>query len=437
MICDKFSDSIAAFLNGELDERASDELRQHAEECSICADEIRENAVLVDMLKCHPGRNVPGNVEDRVLKSLEPMRNRRRQTSAHPMRLRLQGVFNMKRNLIAAGLVVVIALLAGVFFPKVDPALAAVVEAMLNVQNVHATGWMMENDHKRHFEEWIEGSSKARTHIEGAPDQIIDGEKSIEISEDSVVIRSTEGTMESQRATPIQCFSGDFWQDMVSRSKTVLKADGTLPDGRPALILTRKLGRGDRMVITTDKDTNLVVQIEYYDEKGRLVVEFQHIEYNLTIPNEVFSPTYPASAQVTDMRDMRIPKNHARCSKGESCDLEAALKKLPEDARVAFRRTASNCSEVTELIVKGVQTMDEMANRPNNSESRSWALAKPVYLNIAKTHTLPPGSELRAGWLGDPTSGARKMGMWLDISLADQGGTGYAILLAEADASPR
>ena len=63
MSCDKFRDDIAAFLDGELDVRADDELRRHAEVCAVCAADIKANAVLVDMLKSHQGRDVPESVE--------------------------------------------------------------------------------------------------------------------------------------------------------------------------------------------------------------------------------------------------------------------------------------------------------------------------------------------------------------------------------------
>ncbi|MDO8682579.1 MAG: zf-HC2 domain-containing protein [Armatimonadota bacterium] len=432
MSCDKFHADIAAFLDGELDERASDELRRHAEECSICTADIRANAALVNTLKSHPGRNVPESVEARVLKGLEPLRNRRRQIAwLQLLRSHVQGVFSMKRKLIAVGLAAIIALIIGVLSPKADPALAAVAQAMSSIRNVHITGWITQDGKRCRFEGWIEGSSRMRSDVEGAPIQIVDGKRLIEISKDSVIIKSSRNMLGPEGTNPMQGFSGDFWQEIARRSKnsgSVKKSDGVLPDGRASLVLRLESG-GDRTVIAIAKDTDLVARIQNYDSKNELTLDVQHVEYNLDIPAEVFNPEYPASAQVIDTMNRKIGD---RCTVGQSCSLASELQRMAETDPVALSKLASNCDEVAELIVKGVQTMDvEERKRRNPGSLNSWHLARPIALRVSKTHTLPPGSELRIMNLLDPSGGAPTARLDLYISLIDQGELGYEIPLTD------
>lgn len=430
-------DSLKTYLDNELNPFSRLVMRAHVTMCAECRRNARAWSRLSPQRKGLEDRPMPPTLVEKLLEdAASAAAIARTEFTPRSQRSRLQGVLTMKRRLIAVGLVGIIALVAGALSPKADPALAAVVQAMSSIRNVHVTGWVVQGGERRELEVWKAGTSRMRTNIEGAPDQVVDGKRLVEISQDSVVIKSSGNILGPEGTNAMEWLSGDFWQGVANRSKhpgSVKKSDGVLPGGRPALVLTLEIG-GDKMVIAIAKDTNLVARVQDYDSKNELTLDMQHIEYNVDIPAEVFDPKYPASAQVIDMLN---PKTSDRYPNGKSCGLESALESLSENDRVAFRGLASNCDEVAELIIKGVQKMDEMENRPNHRASRSWKLAKPIALHIAKTHALPPGSELTVGWLGDPNAGARTQRMDLEISLTDQGQIGYRIPLAETDNGAR
>jgi outer membrane lipoprotein-sorting protein len=240
---------------------------------------------------------------------------------------RRRSSISWRRAVPAAAFIVVLVASGFWLLPKRQTvALADVARAMANVQSAHLVGWRVDEDTgDRHaIEAWFEGPSKYRIWTEGREDVADDGE--------TLVLVSSLGSVGLPRIAeirrsgdPYDLEDGMTYLDLLKGAgvmQAALDNSGarltesipvTLPDGRTGADLVLSVaGSADypTWVLTVDADTDLLVQWEIYAD-GELWEKVERTEYDVDIPDSIFTVEIPEDALVFDQRWSAPPEVRA------------------------------------------------------------------------------------------------------------------------------
>jgi hypothetical protein len=189
-----------------------------------------------------------------------------------------------------------------------NSALAAVAEAMAQVKNAHFVGWDPSGSGGRdHIEGWVD--SKRGRSIEGdVMDEYYDENRLITINSVNGSQRVTISPLPPEMAKLLQARGGYLrtflWpqaaQDALERRGEIVSTQKTqrLPGGQSVLVFD--LIAGNTMTrMTVDEATDLILRIEHY-RNGEMVGAIEKIEYNVNIPDSIFTAVIPKAAIVID-----------------------------------------------------------------------------------------------------------------------------------------
>lgn len=262
----------------------------------------------------------PGLREKLMADAMTASRLRRaRQASPTPERPRAQGVFTMRRVFVGIGLIAVVMGVLLWLIPGRNGsyALADVARAMANVKSVHVVGWKLDRSgEKKRIEIWAKGGDKFRCEYEGNETVVDDGAKLVSLS---TYEGCTSATINRPKTFPglehgmsyLDLFMGRQVLKQLMENGHLGFAGSrptTLPDGRAAVIMELRSGP-EKALVTVDKESNLIRQVEAYDDAGTLRLKLDRCEYDLVLPDSIFRVSIPRNAIVVDQR---VPVSESR-----------------------------------------------------------------------------------------------------------------------------
>jgi len=210
-----------------------------------------------------------------------------------------------------------------------DAALAAVAEAMANVESVHFTGSTLDpaTGERPSVEGWVKGR-KFRMVTEGKEDVVDDGERLVTVSTTddfiaALISPSGKYVALSEGTTYLDLFRGGLLNQALEGGMEVTWEAVVLPDGQPARKATLVSGgRGSVKVVLTVSDTDLLFGMDEYVD-GKLVDSIDRVEYDVEVPDSVFEIDIPENAVVTDKT---APPSQASAENWKR--VQAAVKRL-------------------------------------------------------------------------------------------------------------
>lgn len=305
MCCHK----LRAYLNEELNPLSRILMYIHIAACPHCR-KMMEEGYLSREIRRLEDTPVPPALRDKLM--ADAISASRTQATPPLLRSRTQGVFTMKRALIAFGLVVVLAVIGLGILPRQggSVALADVARAMANVKSAHMV--VFDADVKtgeRHtIEVWIKSPSKYRMLEEGVGEMADNGKRSVEIgTRDGVLtatIEQSKGFKGLEHIMPsLSFFNGEEAVDYLIKENDLAfvgsKPD-VLADGRKAKIIELRALEGGKVLITVDDATDRLYKVMAYRKNGKLEDGLEQIEYDMEIPDSMFELRIPKNAMVLD-----------------------------------------------------------------------------------------------------------------------------------------
>lgn len=278
--------------------------------CATCRRSTSEWSRLSRGIERLEDDALPQSLDERLLSDAMTASAAARASSAN--RSRAAEAFGMKRTWYAAGLAVILMLLGVFLFPRTqgNTALADVMQAMADVKSVHAVGWKLNRFGERErIEIWAGEGGKYRLEYKDAETVVDDGEKLVSLvtyeGQTSVTIsQSGQSPDFAFGAWYPELFMGERMTSRVMQEGRLGFAgsrSSVLPDGRKAVVMELRSGPR-KALITVDARSNLVQGLEAYDEAGTLCFKFETCEYDVEIPDSVFTAAIPPDAVVTDYR---------------------------------------------------------------------------------------------------------------------------------------
>lgn len=218
----------------------------------------------------------------------------------------------MKRALPVTVLAVFMIAVGLWFLPgqKADRALADMARAMAGVKSMHVVGWKVNGSgEKQRIEIWAKADGKCRIEYGDTELLVDDGEKLVSQvtynGETSVTInRAGEFPDLGEGMSYLDLFVGEQMARKITQQGGLGSAGSrstTLPDGRRAVVMELRSGP-QKALITVDAETNLVQELEAYDDDGTLRFKLDKCEYDLSVPDSVFAISIPSNAVVIDQR---------------------------------------------------------------------------------------------------------------------------------------
>ncbi|MCX6376795.1 MAG: zf-HC2 domain-containing protein, partial [Armatimonadetes bacterium] len=276
MMCD----NLKAYLDGEL--RFSDRLAMliHLKLCDACRRNAAEWPRLSREIERLEGEPVPPALREKLMADAmtAAASARSHDPELAPERTRTKGVFTMRRAFVGTGLIA--ALMAVLFWlipgRNGSYALADVARAMANVKSVHVVGWRLDRSgQKKRIEIWAKGGDKFRFEQESNETAVDDGEKLISVR---TYEGCTSATINRSKTFPglehgmsyLDLFMGkQVLKQLMENGELGLAGSRstTLPDGRRAVIMELRSGP-EKALVTVDEESNLIRQVEAYDEAG-------------------------------------------------------------------------------------------------------------------------------------------------------------------------
>ncbi len=307
MMCEK----LTAFLDDELSAIGRLAMSAHLRLCGRCRLDAAEWRHLACQIGELEDESVPPALRERVhadaLTAAASARTHRPSLAVE--RSRRQGMVTMRRMVVAVALAGLLTGAALWLFPgrRGDAAMAAVAEAMANVESVHFTGSTLDygTGKRRPVEGWVKGR-KFRMVTEGTEDVVDDGERLVTVSTTddfiaALISPSGDYVALSEGATYLDLFRGGRAFDQLGHGMEVTRWETVvLPDGQTARKATLVSGgRGSVKVVLTISDTDLLFGIDEYVD-GKLVDSIDRVEYGVEVPDSVFETDIPENAVVTD-----------------------------------------------------------------------------------------------------------------------------------------
>lgn len=182
------------------------------------------------------------------------------------------------------------------------------------VKSVHYTGWTLDHrtGQRRGEEAWIT-PDRARLITEGEADVAIRDGKRIQVYYDGarprLVIIARHDKSENRILLGMLIGKETIKQWTSQGGVKVRPAGERILDGVKVAITEiipiqrRGCSRPGKLVIFTDRETNLIVREEQYSSKGELQYVHEKCEYNRDIPDSVFSISIPRGVRVEDQSD--------------------------------------------------------------------------------------------------------------------------------------
>jgi len=324
-------ENLKGYLDGQLGLFDRLLMLAHVRLCAPCRQNRAEWLSLSREIGRLEDEPVPSALKERLITDAvtAAASARARRTLPASRRPREQEVWKVRKALFAAGLVVILVAVGFWLLPnrQGDFALADVARAMSKVKSVHFVGWSSKSGEHRKFEGWVEGQSRMRVCEEGVEDVADDGEKLTFINYRG---GACTATIKPSREFPGLEEHMGYLDLLVGPNAlaSALKLNAAdlvgsepvaLPDGRKVIVF--ELASGKRKGrLTVDAETNLVVKWEAFDKNGEVVYAIERFEYNVEIPESVFSITIPSDAIVSDLRSAG--------TSGSSAGREALSQKL-------------------------------------------------------------------------------------------------------------
>jgi len=311
-------DNLKAYLDNQL--RFFDRLvmRAHTRSCAECRQNTAIWSPLSREIERLEGEPVPPTLREKLMADAiaAAASTRARQASTPIEQGGAQRVWRIRKAYLAAAFVVLMVAVGFGLFPyrTANSALAEVARAMSKVKSVHFVAWKAHSTGKRgRIEGWVVGSSKMRIRTEsgGAVEDFADdGSTVVEVNTWARPPYATIYRSETSARWPmdisIDLFRGrgllKQWENPL-RPYKMTSREITLTNGRKAVVYELNWP-GQKTLLTVDPDSDLIVGLENLkfagtDQEVREVVE--RIEYNVEIPDSVFTPAIPKGIPVLDL----------------------------------------------------------------------------------------------------------------------------------------
>lgn len=278
--------------------------------CGTCRRSTREWTRLSRGIEWLEDEQFPAALDEKLL--ADAMTASAKASQASLILSGAQGVFAMKRTLLVTVFTVFMIAVGLWLLPgqKADRALADMAGAMANVKSVHAVGWKLNRFGERErIEIWAGKGGKCRLEYKDTETAVDDGEKLVSLV---TYEGQTSATISQSGQSPDFAF-GAWYPElfMGERMTSRVMQEGRLgfagsrssilPDGRPVVVMELRSGPR-KALITVDSKSNLVHGLEAYDEAGTLCFKFETCEYDVEIPDSVFTVVIPPDAVVIDQR---------------------------------------------------------------------------------------------------------------------------------------
>ncbi|OFX14573.1 MAG: hypothetical protein A2Z18_11285 [Armatimonadetes bacterium RBG_16_58_9] len=296
---------------------------------------------LTRRVKCIAGEPVPHSLRDRL------MADARSEAAAVRLRNEMDArrpsftkrLLAMPKLTVAVALVIMLALVFGLTLPthKAEgDTLAALAAAMDRVSAVHYVGWMDTDVGHVRLEGWMRGSVRQRISVGYDLDFIKNGGKLLTMTPTTILQRPSEGLVKTE-LLQMQYFTGDYWRSLAAGNETV---DTDIEVQRAANTTSSRIiirqPAGETVVLTIDEETGLIVNGRVYSYSD-LLSEMDDIQYDVEIPDSVFSPEIHKLAVGQTVSATVLDRGAAHGLEFQALAPTSGVKIVADPARKVFR----------------------------------------------------------------------------------------------------